>query len=125
MARRRPDDHGGATIEMVVVFPAVLALMFLGVQGAVTFQGRQTVLAAAGQGARSAAAETGTTSSGIAAAQAYLDDTSAGLTDVRVTCTRTGTQATVTVSASTTSLVPGWQPRVEQSATLPVERLTS
>lgn len=98
--------------------------MFVFVQGAMLYQGRAVALAAAQEGARAAAAEHGTTTESSAAAHAYVSTTTVGLKGTSVTAQRTATHATVTVTTHTVSLVPGWSPTVQQSATLPVERLT-
>lgn len=122
-AAARPE-RGSTSIEMVVLLPAMFALMFLGVQGAVWYQARTIVLAAAQEGARAAAAEDGSRAAGAAAAADFVAASRAGLTAPQVTAERSATTATVTVSASTVSLLPFTSPRVTQSASLPVERVT-
>ena len=106
------------------LLPALFTLMFVFVQGAMLYQGRAVALAAAQEGARAAAVEHGTAAAGVAAAQAYVNATTVGLEGTTVTGQRTATHATVNITTHTVSLVPGWQPTVEQSATLPVERIT-
>ena len=41
-----------------------------------------------------------------------------------MTGTRTASVATITVQGTSLTVVPGWTLTVEQSATLPVERIT-
>lgn len=117
-------DRGATSIEMVILLPALFALMFLGMQAALVYQGRAVVLAAAQEGARDAAAETGTAVSGIRTAEAFVETSTTGLTGTTVVGTRTATVATITVSATTLSVIPGWNPTITQSASLPVERVT-
>ncbi|PUB29042.1 hypothetical protein C8K30_103468 [Promicromonospora sp. AC04] len=106
------------------LLPALFTLMFVFVQGAMLYQGRAVALAAAQEGARAVAAEYGTVGAGVNAAHEYVNATTVGLKGTTVTGRRTATYATVSVTTHTVSLVPGWQPTVEQSATLPVERVT-
>ncbi|MGI5188963.1 TadE/TadG family type IV pilus assembly protein [Promicromonospora sp. CA-289599] len=120
----RAGERGSASIEQVFLLPALFTLMFMFVQGAMLYQGRAVALAAAQEGARAAAAEHGTTGAGVSAAHEYVSTTTVGLKGTTVTGLRTATQATVTVTTHTVSLIPGWEPTVEQSATLPVERIT-
>ena len=71
LLRFRRDERGSTSLEAAVVYPAVLTLLWLGMQGALLFQGRTTALAAAQEGARIAAAERGTVETGIAAAENF------------------------------------------------------
>jgi Flp pilus assembly protein TadG len=129
MARERPPgsgrERGSASAEMVVLLPMLFVVLFSGVQGALFYHARTLASAAAQEGARTAAAEHGTLSAGTAAAAGFLDEVAGdSLTGVTVTGTRTATVATVTVGGTSLSIVPGWTLTVEQSATLPVERIT-
>lgn len=117
-------DRGSSTIQMVVLLPALFVLMFLGVQAALMYQGRTIALAAAQEGARAAAAETGTVGAGVAAATGFVDATTAGLKGTTVTGTRGVDEATFTVTTETVSVIPGWNPRIVQSASMPVEKVT-
>lgn len=109
---------------MVVLLPALFTLIFLGAQGAVLYQGRTIALAAAQEGARAAAAEGGSTATGTAAAASFVSSTSAGLKNTSVRGRRSATAATITVTTHTVSLIPFVSPKITQSASLPVERLT-
>ena len=122
--RRGAADRGATSIEMVILLPALFALMFLGMQAALIYQGRAVVLAAAQEGAREAASETGTAISGIRTAESFAAASTTGLNGVTVVGRRTATVATVTVSATTLSVIPGWSPTITQSASMPVERVT-
>jgi Flp pilus assembly protein TadG len=124
---RRRDDRGSATLEITVLFPAVLLATFGLIQGALYFHARDVALAAATDGLTAARARNGSGEEGRRVATAFL--ARAGGTDVllgpSVTSARTATTATVTVSGRTMSLVPGlpgWS--VSQSASGPVERFT-
>ena len=130
VARRRlPEggrEGGSASIQMVFLLPVLFSVMFLGMQAALYYHARTVAIAAAQEGARAAAAETGTTNHGTGAALDFVADAGGDnvLTGVAVTGARTATTATVTVRGRSLSVIPGWSPLLEQSATAPVERLT-
>ncbi|MDC5698071.1 pilus assembly protein [Intrasporangium calvum] len=128
-ARRLPEsgrEGGSASIQMVFLLPVMFSMMFLGMQAALYYHARTVAIAAAQEGARAAAAETGTTSHGTRAALNFVADAGGDdvLTAVAVTGARTATTATVTVRGRSLNVIPGWSPLLEQSATAPVERLT-
>jgi Flp pilus assembly protein TadG len=125
--RRRSRERGSATLEITILFPAVLLATFGLIQGALYYHARDVALAAATDGLTAARARSGSGDAGRRAASAFLER--AGGRDVllgsTVTSVRTATTATVTVTGRTMSLVPGlpgWS--VSQSASGPVERFT-
>lgn len=119
-------ERGSVSVQMVVLLPALFAVMFLGLQAALVYHARSVAIAAATQAARAAGADGGSTGDGTAAAAGFV--ASAGgadvLTGARATVARTATTATATVTGTAMSVIPGWAPRVSQSASVPVERLT-
>ena len=119
-------DAGVASIQIVVLMPVLFTLMFVGMQAAMIYHARTVAIAAAQEGARAAAAQNGTAAAGQAAATAFV--AAAGgdgtLQSVTVTSNRTATTATVVVTGTTLSVVPGWTPSIKQSASAPVEKLT-
>lgn len=121
------DQRGSASIELVILLPVLFAVLFLGMQAALYYHARTVAIAAAQEGARATGAEAGTESRGEDAANAFIVD--AGGDDVlqaaTATAKRSATTATVVVEARSLSVIPGWQPVVRQSATVPVERLTT
>jgi Flp pilus assembly protein TadG len=124
---RRRDEQGSISVELVILLPALFALMFVGMQAALFHHARTVAIAAAQEGARAAGAEQARESEGIRAANEFL--TGAGgddaLMTTAVTADRTTTTATVTVTGFSLSVIPGWKVRITQSATAPVERLTA
>ncbi|OUZ11079.1 hypothetical protein BHE97_06535 [Aeromicrobium sp. PE09-221] len=123
----RPAERGAVTVELIILLPALFAVMFLGMQAALFHHARAVAIAAAQEGAHAAASETGRDVDGVTAATAFIAD--AGGTDVltasRATATRSATTVSVTVRGRSLSVIPGWSPTVTQSASLPVERLTA
>lgn len=124
--RRRGAEAGAITIEYVVVMPALFALLFLGIQAALFYQGRSVAIAAAAEGARAAGAEDATAGAGDAAAADFIAAAGGSdvLRDASITSTRTATVAAVTVRGTSMSIIPGWSPAIVQSASVPVERTT-
>lgn len=123
----RPEEAGSATLEIVVLFPAVLLATFGLVQGALYYHARDVALAAANDGLTAARSRGGSGEDGRRAAVAFLRR--AGGDDVlpgsAVRSESTGATATVTVTGHALSLVPGvpgWT--VQQTASGPVERFT-
>ena len=124
--RRTRNERGSVAIQMVFVLPALFAVMFLGVQASLYYHARSVALAAAEEGAREAAGQTGSQTSGVAVARAFLQDAGGAdvMTDTNVAGTRSAITATVTVTGTTLSVIPGWHGTVTQRASMPVERIT-
>ncbi len=121
----RRNEHGSASVELVVLMPLLLLILFSGIQGAVYYHASTLALAAAEEGARAAAREDGTLAAGTSAARGFVTEVAGdSLTAVTIVGSRTPVTATITVRGSSLSLVPGWTPSVEQSASRPVERIT-
>ena len=120
------EERGSASIELVILLPALFALMFLGMQAALFYHARTTAIAAAQEGARAAGAEHGRTADGTAAATAFINQAGGDsvLQNASTTVSRTATTATVTVTGFSLSVIPGWHVRTTQTATVPIERLT-
>lgn len=119
-------ERGSSSIQMVILMPALFSIMFLGMQGALYYHARTVAIAAAQEGARAAGAQNGTAAGGISAASSFVND--AGGKDVlpgaQMTGGRSAITATVTVTGTSLSVIPGWSPAVSQSASVPVERIT-
>jgi Flp pilus assembly protein TadG len=119
-------ERGSSSIQMVMLMPALFSIMFLGMQGALYYHARTVAIAAAQEGARAAGTQNGTAAEGVSAASSFVSD--AGGKDVlpgaHMTGGRSATTATVTVTGTSLSVIPGWSPAVSQSASVPVERIT-
>lgn len=119
-------ERGSSSIQMVILMPALFSIMFLGMQGALYYHARTVAIAAAQEGARAAGSQNGTAADGISVAASFVSD--AGGKDVlpgaHMTGARSATTATVTVTGTSLSVIPGWSPAVSQSASVPVERIT-
>lgn len=124
--RRRRDERGSVTIEHLILLPALFAVMFLGMQAALFYHARTVAIAAAQEGAQAAAGENGKDSDGISSANAFLADAGRDvLSGTTTTADRSATTVTVKVRGHSLSVIPGWNPVIVQSASVPVERLTA
>ena len=125
--RAERDERGAVSIELVILLPALFAVMFLGMQAALFYHARTVAIAAAQEGAKAAGGENGKEADGVSAASSV--DVEAGgddvLTRTTATANRTATTVTVTVRGHSLSVIPGWNPLIVQSASVPVERLTA
>ena len=123
---RAGREEGSLSFELVVLLPVLFTLLFLGTQIALFYQARSVAIAAAADGARTAGGENATAADGEAAAWSFIaaaggDD---ALPQAAVRAVRTTTEARVTVSGVSYSVIPGWTPRISQDVTVPVERIT-
>lgn len=125
---RRPGRRGerGAvgSVQLVVVVPLLMGLFLAAMQAAMFYYGRTAAISIAQTGAAAAAAEHGTIAGCQAAAAALQAQIGDAITDVRISCQRTATRATVTVTGQALSVFPGWRSTVTQQADAPVERPT-
>lgn len=124
--RRRRDQRGSVSIELVILLPALFAVLFVGMQAALYYHARTVAIAAAQEGARAAGAEGSSESRGVNAAEDFIDDVGDDALQGRTAAAeRTATTATVVIEARSLSVIPGWNPTIRQSATVPIERLTA
>jgi Flp pilus assembly protein TadG len=122
----RSAEDGSATIEMAVLLPMLLVLLFCGVQAALLHQARSLAVAAASAGAHAVGAEYGTPAAGIAAAKGFLTESAEdAFSSYSVTASASGTTASVTVTGVSLSIVPFWTPEVRQTSSVPREEVSA
>jgi Flp pilus assembly protein TadG len=117
-------DEGSSAIELVLLTPVLIALVFAVVQAALLWNAQHATVAAAQQGARFArtAAQGSDPARVQAATTAYLHSLGANLVDApTVTVHTAGGWTTVTVTAHAVSLLPGATLTVHGSSRGPVE----
>ncbi len=129
VAGRHPPgggERGSTSIQMVMLMPALFAVMFLGLQGALYYYASNVAGNAAHEGASAASAYQNREDQGVgqAAASAALDQSHGSLQDWQVATTATLDAVTVTVTGHPLSVLPGLELRVARSATLPWERVS-
>ncbi|MFC1411734.1 TadE/TadG family type IV pilus assembly protein [Streptacidiphilus sp. N1-12] len=114
------------SISLAMVFPLVLTLILLTVQGALWWYDRQIALSAARQGSEAARSFQADPDAGETAANTFLDQVGDGLTERHVTVspvTAGVRTVTTTVTVRTQSLLP-FLPGIliTQTIEAPVER---
>lgn len=122
--KRRHDERGSTTIEMVIVFPVVMSILWLALQAAIGYYGRTAALAAAESGARASAVEHGTLADCYTAAEGVLAGVRDAVTSASVTCTRSAATVQATINADALAVGPWPAPHLQVTAELPVERIT-
>jgi Flp pilus assembly protein TadG len=124
----RRDDYGSTTIQMAALMPVLFLIMFTGLQAALYYYAATVAGAAAQDGARAAAAYTGSgtgnLAAGTAAAESALQQSHGSLSKYTVTSSGTVAGATVTVTGQPLSVIPGMTFTISRSATWPWERLS-
>lgn len=120
-------ERGSVTLELAVLGPALLLLIFTVMQVGLWFYARSLALAAAQEGAAAAGAYHAGTDAGLTRAQTFLDR-SAGdsLQDAAVSpAGSSATSVRIEVTGRALSVLPGIPgPPVSQVAQAPVERFT-
>lgn len=123
---RSAGETGATAIEIAILAPVLLMLVFGTIQAAVYYNARNVASTAAQSAVRYGGAETGTAGDGEAAARRLLREgagTSLAGADVRVS--RGGTVVTAEVTARVNSVVPFITfPAIHARAQGPVERVT-
>jgi Flp pilus assembly protein TadG len=126
--RRRPwGDGGSISVEIAILFPALLLIVTVLVQYGLWFHARSVALAAAQEGVTAAASYRTASGSGADRARTFLDPHNADtLTDIAVTQTAPAPgYVTVQVTGRAISLLPGVAgPAVSQSAEASIEQFT-
>jgi Flp pilus assembly protein TadG len=130
-ARNRHDDRGASALELAIVGPVLLTLIWLIVQYALYFQARQVALAAAQEGDRWARQNASTTQQweGIAAqhAEVYYNSLRTKVLGNSISAsagfsTTTPGQVQVTVTGQMISILFGFSlPPISETVSGPVE----
>jgi hypothetical protein len=114
------------TLEVAVLGPALLLLVFAIVQASMWFYARNLALAAAQEGVAAGRAYLADPGAATREAQAWLERNAGdSLKGANVSTVSSGELVRVEVSGRALAVLPGWAgPTVAQSAEGPVERFT-
>lgn len=116
------DDAGFSAIEMAILFPVTLFIMFGIIQFGIWYHANDVARAAAQEAVRSASAYQAKPSDGTQSAERVLDQNAKGLIrHSRVSCNRGGTVATATVTGEALQVIPFIPLPIKVTATAPVE----
>lgn len=118
----RCGERGSASLQAVIVFPALLLIIMTVFQASLFFYSQSAAHLAAQEGVRVAAAKGGTVGGGVDRAGGFLSRIAGTLVESpQITGSRTTTQASVTIRGGVVSVVPLLQLTVTQTVTLPSE----
>jgi Flp pilus assembly protein TadG len=121
MYRRFHGARGMTTIQVAILFPAVLVWLMLIVQYGLWWHAKQVANAAAAEAVDAAQIATGTATDGYDAASSYLAQ-AGNLANTTVMVTRDPTVVTAEIHGDAPQLVPGIEWSVTARSTAPVER---
>ena len=126
MLTSRRSERGSATLEIAVLGPALLLLVFTIVQASMWFYARSLALAAAQEGVAAGRAYLADPGAASREAQAWLERNAGdSLKSASVSTSASGQSVRVEVRGRALAVLPGWAgPTVSQSAEGPVERFT-
>jgi Flp pilus assembly protein TadG len=124
---RSGNDTGSMSIGLVIVLPILMLALGASAQYFVKVDAERTAAAAAEEGAAAARRFDGSAQAGQARAQDFLGSVdNDSLENVEISASRSGTEASVTVTGTADSL--GWLPfldrDISETSTGPVERYT-
>jgi hypothetical protein len=117
-------DRGGGGIELAIILPLLLVLVFGVAHLGVFYLARQAALSVAQvavEGERGYQAEPG---AGLARARSFHAGLPGVLIDPEIQVSNDGQSVVATVSGESISVIPWLTWRVTQTASAPVERLT-
>ena len=122
-------EAGATTVEMVVLAPALMLLLFGFIQGGFFLYGRSVAMSAAEQGVAAARVQDGTSAMGNAAVVQFVRDAGGDRAlrgvNPQTSFNGAGTMVKVIVTGYTPGLIPGFtRMRVTRTATGPVESFT-
>ena len=121
-AKRWSGERGASAIEMAIVFPVTLFLIFGIIQFGVYYHANNIARAAAQEGARTASAYQSTAAAGAASAQRVLADNTTGMiSQTSIIPYRDQNVATVTVKGQALKVIPFIPLSISETATAPVE----
>lgn len=121
--RRDHDERGEAVTQTVIIAPALFLLIMFILQLALVAHAQNVAEAAAQEGSAASRQFGASESDGVAKTDTALGSLGPKmLTDRHVTVNRTATTVTVTVTGHAISLIPGFNPKVKETASGPVER---
>ncbi|MEH1164665.1 TadE family protein [Micromonospora sp. CPCC 205539] len=121
-------ERGANPVELAVMMPLILVLLFASLQVAAVFLARSTALTAAQSGVDAQRLYQARDGAGVANALRFLGNTGdwlVGWDTTRPTCVTTAVEVTCTVQGRSLSVVPGVTFAVRQTAHGTVERVTA
>ncbi|TGB15518.1 TadE family protein [Streptomyces sp. MZ04] len=116
-------DRGALSLELVIIFPAVLMLILIAVHVGLWWHARNTALSAAQLGVEAARQRHASIGDGTAETRAFLDRAGGSISSRQVAGSR-GQTVRIEVTGYVETMIPGLRLRVDQHADASVERVT-
>ncbi|MEW2146574.1 TadE/TadG family type IV pilus assembly protein [Micromonospora vinacea] len=118
------SERGANPVELAVMMPLILVLLFASIQIAAVFLARSTALHAAQSGINAQRTYQAGDGVGVDGATEFLKAAGGWLVGWDTACLTTATEVTCTVSGRSLSVVPGVDFAIQQTAHGTVERVT-
>ncbi|MCX5215699.1 pilus assembly protein [Kitasatospora sp. NBC_00240] len=127
-ARRRlthacSRDSGALSLELAIVFPAVMLMIFTIIQAGLWYHARNVALSAAQRGVERARVQGASLGDGTSVTNSFLDRAGASISGRSVSGSD-GNTVTITVRGQVNTWIPGLSIPVDQHASAARERLT-
>lgn len=123
--RRLGAQRGASPIELAILMPVILLMLFGAIQIAAVYLARATALSAAQQAVTADRMWQAEPEAGRKRAEAFIADAGDWLIVSDIDITETDTEVSCVVTGDALSIVPGWTIEVSQSATSPRERFNT
>ncbi|GLX22554.1 TadE/TadG family type IV pilus assembly protein [Streptomyces lavendulae] len=123
LAQGGTRDRGAVSLEMLIVFPAVLLLILLVVHVGLWWHARNVAMSAAQLGVESARVRGASAGTGTAEAREFLGRAGGSISGISVTGSK-GATVQIRVTGYVDTMIPGLKLRIDQHADAAAERIT-
>ncbi|MFC5148942.1 TadE family protein [Streptomyces aureoversilis] len=120
----RERDRGALSLELMIVFPAVLLLILFAVHVGLWWHARNVALAAAQQGVERARVRGASIGTGTSEARSFLERAGGSISGAHVSGSR-GQTVRIEVTGHVATVVPGLTLPISQHAEAATERITT
>ncbi|WP_327071861.1 TadE family protein [Kitasatospora sp. NBC_01302] len=121
---RAGRDSGALSLELAIVFPLVMTVIFAAIQAGLWYHARDVALSAAQRGVETARVQGYGIDQGIAVATGFLDR-AGGSIDSRTVSGSDGATVRIDVTGRVDTWIPGLSLPISQHASAPRERVTA
>ncbi|WP_053678302.1 TadE family protein [Streptomyces sp. XY66] len=123
LAQRDARDRGAVSLEMLIVFPAVLLIILLVVHVGLWWHARNVAMSAAQLGVESARVRGASAGTGTAEAREFLSRAGGSISGTSVSGSK-GATVTIRVTGYVDTMIPGLKLKIDQHADAAAERIT-
>ncbi len=123
LAQRDARDRGAVSLEMLIVFPAVLLIILMVVHVGLWWHARNVAMSAAQLGVESARVRGASAGTGTAEAREFLSRAGRSISGTSVSGSK-GATVTIRVTGYVDTMIPGLKLKIDQHADAAAERIT-